>query len=94
MDHNHTERTPDMILLREPSGRAREVKIPETVLVACPIKEFKLRAAARCETCGDFKGLKDRLDGAVSDIGFASRYHVICVHPMSRQLHDLDIAAD
>lgn len=81
---------PAMILKKEaPIG---EVTVPEGVFVQCPLREFKLRAAVKCEGCEYFHGLADRFPGGEQK--FEDRYMVRCGGPVSRRLARIDMASD
>lgn len=73
----------------EPTG---EVCIPQDLLVACPLREFKQRHATKCDKCDHFHGLLDRFPG--SDFKFEERYMVRCGGPVSRRLMRIEIAED
>jgi hypothetical protein len=60
------------------SGEVGTVDIPGSVLVRCPLVEFKLRPIAKhCPTCPHFKGLADRFPGS-SQHSFVQRYLLRC----------------
>lgn len=84
-------RTPAMIINRTP--KETEITIPGNIFVACPAKAFKQRAATKCDGCEHFKGLHD-CQPTNSAAHFEDRYTVLCVHPISRQLHRIEIAQD
>lgn len=69
-----------------------EIEIPREILVACPLRQFKSRSAAKCEGCEYFKGLVDRFPG--SEFPFDQRYMVTCCGPVHRRLTLIELADD
>lgn len=74
------------------AAAAVEITIPAAVLVACPLRQFKSRSAAKCEGCEYFNGLVDRFPD--SEFPFDQRYLVTCHGPVHRRLTLLELADD
>lgn len=69
-----------------------EITIPTDIMVACPVRQFKLRQAAKCEGCQHFRGLADRFPN--SDLPFDQRFLVECGGTVHRRLTRYEIATD
>lgn len=69
----------------------KQLEIPETVRVRCPLVEFKLRCVGQCPKCEHFRGLVDRFPN--SKHPFAVRYGVLCAaEPTRRELFEIEAA--
>jgi len=66
----------------------REIIYPKDVLVQCPMKGYRMRAASLCEGCEHFKGLQEVLIG--DHVEFENHYRVSCAHPIGRKLIRMD----
>ncbi|MEW6314629.1 MAG: hypothetical protein AB1513_11420 [Pseudomonadota bacterium] len=61
-----------------------EVEIPVEMHVRCPLRQFHLIAARRCDGCERFAGLAEVYANAQAP--FEKRYVVQCAHPTLREL--------
>jgi hypothetical protein len=69
-----------------------ELQVPRSVLVRCPLVQFRLRAIAdHCPACPHFRGLSDRFPGP-SSLAFIQRYTVLCAaEPVRRELFEIEM---
>jgi hypothetical protein len=87
-------RTPGLILQRDrKSGAPVEVAIPGELLIACPLRQNKLRAAVKCEACEHFRGIGDRFPGD-GTFAFEDRYRILCSYPRNLPLIRIETADD
>jgi hypothetical protein len=75
-------------------GEAGTIDIPDSVVVRCPMADFKLRRTAlRCPECPHFHGFADRFPESKA-MPAAKRYLVLCGEPIpaKRELFELEDA--
>ena len=62
-----------------------DIDIPPDILVRCPLRDFDLARAQRCDGCEHFAGLSEALGSG----SFQTRFLVRCKWPQDRQLFRL-----
>lgn len=76
----------------QPAAPSGEITIPADMMVACPVRQFKLRQGAKCEGCEHFRGVADRFPD--SDVPFDQRFLIACGGTVHRRLTRYEIATD
>jgi hypothetical protein len=65
-----------------------DIKIPDNILVRCPLRGFTLIRAAGCDRCTHFAGMSEQMNRP--GLSFQRAYAVRCTHPVDRELFALE----
>jgi hypothetical protein len=81
-------------------GIGEDIEIPRDIFVRCPLIQFKLRQARKCDGCEHFRGITLLIhddngvpipEQAKAPGAFRRMFAVGCAYPMDRELYQVEI---